>query len=202
MQPAPEIDQVAAGIGIWQGYDAAVKAELFSTALETKRGLCLVDPIPLDPVALDRFSLTPTSVFVTNINHARACIDFGKYFSVPIFAHVDLIGRDDFPRISGVQDAEMFTPQLTAIALPGGPAGEMALHCDRDGGAIVMGDALINFEPHGFALLPAKYCTDAKLLRRSLQKLLKHSFDRMLFAHGAPILSGARSRLEQLLTKN
>ena len=75
----------------------------------------------------------------------------------------------------------------------------MALHYDDDGGTMVVGDALINFEPHGFALLPAKYCPNSKLMRRSLAKLLDYSFERMLFAHGTPILSGARASLEQLL---
>ena len=68
-----------------------------------------------------------------------------------------------------------------------------------DGGTMIMGDALINFEPYDFTLLPAKYCSNAKLMRRSLPKLLDYSFDRMLFAHGTPIVSGAWQRLEELL---
>lgn len=64
---------------------------------------------------------------------------------------------------------------------------------------MVLGDALINFEPHGFGLLPAKYCLDSNLMRRSLGKLLDYAFDRMLFAHGTPILFGAHARVEQLL---
>jgi hypothetical protein len=58
---------------------------------------------------------------------------------------------------------------------------------------------LINFEPYGFVLLPAKYSSNFKLMRRSLSKLLDYSFERMLFAHGLPILSHARERLELLL---
>ena len=64
---------------------------------------------------------------------------------------------------------------------------------------MIMGDALINFEPYGFTFLPAKYCSNAKMMRRSLPKLLDYSFDRMLFAHGTPIVCGARQRLEELL---
>ena len=64
---------------------------------------------------------------------------------------------------------------------------------------MIVGDALINFEPHRFALLPAKYASDFKLMRRSLSKLLEYDFERMLFAHGTPLLAGARGRLECLL---
>jgi hypothetical protein len=67
---------------------------------------------------------------------------------------------------------------------------------------MVIGDALINFEPYGFGLLPAKYCSNFKLMRRSLSQLLDYSFERMLFAHGMPILSRARERLELLLTEH
>jgi glyoxylase-like metal-dependent hydrolase (beta-lactamase superfamily II) len=64
---------------------------------------------------------------------------------------------------------------------------------------MVLGDALINFEPRGFGLLPAKYCLNPRMMRRSLAKLLDYTFERMLFAHGTPILSGARDRLKELL---
>jgi hypothetical protein len=93
----------------------------------------------------------------------------------------------------------MVAPGLTALAIDGAPSGEIALYYDADGGTMVMGDALINFEPHGFALLPAKYCRDFKLMRRALPRLLEYPFERMLFAHGTPLLVGAHRRLEQLL---
>jgi hypothetical protein len=36
-------------------------------------------------------------------------------------------------------------------------------------------------------------------MRRSLRKLLDYKAERMLFAHGMPILSGASDRLQRLL---
>ena len=84
-------------------------------------------------------------------------------------------------------------------AINGGAAGGTALHYDDNGGTMVLGDALINFEPHGFGSLPAKYCLNRNLMHRSLRKLLDYAFERMLFAHGTPILTGARARVEQLL---
>ncbi len=62
-----------------------------------------------------------------------------------------------------------------------------------------MGDAVINFGSHGFSFLPAKYCLDHRLMRKSLRKLLDYGVDRMLFAHGTPVLSRARERLRRLL---
>ena len=195
MPRAQEVDQVAPGLSLWQAYDRTVKADLFSTSLETPAGIYLVDPIPFDFRAQRKVS----GIFVTNVNHTRAATQFARTFQAPIFVHAELQGSANFPDATGVQDGEVFSEGLTAIAIDGGPAGEMALHYDDGGGTVVLGDALINFEPHGFGLLPAKYCLDARLMRRSLGKLLDYAFDRMLFAHGTPILSGARARVEQLL---
>jgi hypothetical protein len=119
---------------------------------------------------------------------------------VPIFLHAAVRDALALSQLIELRDKDRFAPGLTAVAIEGGPLGEIAVHHDADGGTMVVGDALINFGPHGFALLPAKYCSDFKLMRRSLSKLLEYDFERMLFAHGTPLLSGARGRLEHLLT--
>ena len=201
MPRAQEVDEVSPGIFVWQAYDSKVKADLFSTALETQAGTFLVDPIPLgsDGALSLRARRNPIGIFVTNANHARAAAEFAKTFSIPIYVRDELRGSPDFLQARWVQDGEVFSQGLTAVAIDGGPAGETALHHNDNGGTMVVGDALINFEPYGFGSLPAKYCLDHKLMRRSLGKLLDHAFDRILFAHGTPILSGARARVEQLL---
>lgn len=201
MPRAQEVQEVAPGILIWQAYDSKIRADLFSTALSTHTGTYLVDPIPLaaDGLRSLRAQRRAAGIFVTNVNHARAAAAFARALSLPIFAHGELSGTPDLPHVTAVQDGELLSRGLTAVALDGGPAGEMALHYNDNGGTMILGDALINFEPHGFGVLPAKYCLDANLMRQSLAKLLNYPFGRMLFAHGTPILSGARARVEQLL---
>jgi hypothetical protein len=201
MPRAQEVDEVSPGIFVWQAYDSKVKADLFPTALETQAGTYVVDPIPLgsDGLLSLRAHRKAAGIFVTNANHARAAAEFAKTFSIPLYVHDELRGSPDFRQATGLQDGEVFSRGLTAVAIDGGPAGEIALHYNNNGGTMIVGDALINFEPHGFGLLPAKYCLDANLMRRSLGKLLDYAFERMLFAHGTPILSGARVRVEQLL---
>ena len=85
------------------------------------------------------------------------------------------------------------------MAIDGAATGETAFHFADDGGTMVIGDALINLEPYGFTLLPAKYCSDQRAMRRSLRRLLEWPFERLLFAHGTPILTAAREQLETLL---
>jgi len=195
------IDQVCPGVFVWQTYDTTVKAELFSTALETSAGTYLVDPISLDKESLLGFKALQkvVGICVTNVNHARAATELAKAFSVPVYAHNELRGHPDFLGAAGMSEGAGGVQGLTGIAIQGGPQGEMALHCKAGQGTMILGDALINFEPHGFGFLPAKYCLDARLMRRSVGKLLDYAFDRMFFAHGTPILSGARARVERLL---
>jgi hypothetical protein len=63
---------------------------------------------------------------------------------------------------------------------------------------LIVGDALINFEPYSLTFLPAKCSSNQKERRRSLRKLLDYKAERMLFAHGTPILARASERLQGL----
>jgi len=180
-----EIELVAPGLRFWRVYDPAVKAELYSTAITIAESTYLIDPVPLAPDALVELNSQSViaGVIVTNENHQRAAAEFADKFDAPIYSG----GSQPFP------------PGLTAVQIDGAVAGEIAVHSKAAGGIVIMGDALINFEPYGFTFLPAKYCSNVKAMRHSLPKLLDFSFERMLFAHGTPILMGARRRLEQLL---
>lgn len=200
MRFASEVEPVAPGICLWRFYDPSVKAELFSTALETAFGTFLIDPIPLAPDAIANLERGAkiVGIFVTNENHERAAAQFSERFQVPIHMGASLASATQLPAVVSVHDNPL-PAGLTAVDIAGGPAGESAIYLPAIEGTMVIGDALINFDPYGFALLPAKYCSNFKLMRRSLSTLLDYSFERMLFAHGLPILSRARERLERLL---
>src|SRR5204862_4274088 len=98
MQPAQEVDQVSPGIFVWQVHDSKIKADLFSTALETQAGTYIIDPTPLSPGGV--LSLRPHrktgGIFVTNANHARAAAEFAKAFSTSIYVHDELRENPDF----------------------------------------------------------------------------------------------------------
>lgn len=192
MNRAFEIIHVPPDYHIWQTYEPTVKAELFSTAIRIDRTVAVVDPIPL--AANARASLgNVETILITNSNHARAAKDFA---SDSLFVPKEL--ANDFPKSQPLADG-IRVHGLTVIALPGAAPGEFAFYDARDGGTLIVGDALINFEPHNFTLLPAKYCVDRKQMIRSLRILLDFPFVRVFFAHGAPVVSGARDRLAALL---
>ena len=198
---ASDLTPFLPGIWVWQDYDSSVKADLFSAALATAEGLYLVDPIPLPDSRLCALSEAATiaGIIVTNANHSRASFSYSDRFSVPILANAQ-----SFPDVKPVRftEAKSTAPiggELEVIEIEGAVAGEIALYHGSNAGTLIVGDALINFEPHGFSLLPRKYCLNQKQMRSSLHQLLELSAERMLFAHGMPILSGAAPRLRRLL---
>lgn len=201
MTPANDLIQVSASLHYWQSYDASVKADLFSTAAQTSDGFLLVDPIPIQPELLRQLTgeRPIAGIFVTNANHCRASVDFAKKFDAPIFAHRATRATCDLPSARDVENGQMFAANVSAIEIQGAAAGEMAIYHNQDGGALIVGDALINFEPYGFTFLPPKYCSNAKKMRRSLHHLLDYKFECMLFAHGTPLMHSARKKLEELL---
>lgn len=196
-----DFDRIASNIAIWHGYDSAVKAELYSTCLTTSGGSYLIDPIPLEKEAVDELigSERVSGIIVTNGNHHRASAQFAEDFAVPIVAHPDSFPDEQPKRLRKVADGDEICAGLQVIGIEGKADGEITLHYAPNGGTLIVGDALINFEPYGFTFLPAKYCGDQKQMRRSLPKLLDYKAERILFAHGTPILSGASERLRGLV---
>ena len=201
MVKAADLQQLSHSLWLWQAFDPAVKSDLFSSAARSAEQLFLIDPIPLETPALEELDAQGqvAGILITNVNHRRAVGMFARKYDVAIFSAAEVAREFSGLRTVALNAGEQVTREFGAIPIPGAAAGETAFHFPADGGTIVVGDALINLEPYGFALLPAKYCCDQKAMRRSLRELLDWPFERLLFAHGTPLVGSARARLETLL---
>ena len=199
MLAADEVQQVRAGLWCWQRFQPSVKVDCTSTAIRVGAQLVLIDPIPLAREALAELTSQsePAAIVVTNGNHDRAVAQLRSQFKIPVIAQADAIAHLGFAVDRTVTDDEMLFDGLRVITLPGAGVGEIALHDAR--GWLILGDALINLEPDGLALLPDKYCTDAIEMRRSLRKLLRFPSEVLTFAHGLPLVSRVDPRLQALL---
>jgi glyoxylase-like metal-dependent hydrolase (beta-lactamase superfamily II) len=204
VQAVLDFDWIASHLAIWHTYDPTVKAELYSTCLAAMAGIYLIDPIPLQKQALDGLigSSRVAGIVVTNSNHRRAAVQFAQRFQVGIFAHHEAFTDDKPSFLTTITDGEEISDGLRVIHIQGAAPGEIVVHFAGDGGTLIVGDALVNFEPYAFSFLPAKYCSNQKQMCRSLQKLLDYKAERILFAHGTPILSNASERFRGLLDSN
>jgi hypothetical protein len=196
-----EFHQLSPGLWSWQTYDSSVKADLFSSAFSSSAGLWIVDPIPLPEAQLSQVSEAAPiiGIVVTNANHQRSARAYSDLFSAPIFAHKDAFPDARPTRLTEVTDSAVIGGEWEVIGIEGAVAGEIALYHSSGGGTFIIGDAIINFEPYGFSFLPRKYCLNEKQMRNSLRQLLARPAERLLFAHGTPILSGGGARLAELL---
>lgn len=195
MLSADEIQLVRDGLWFWQRFQPSVKVDCSSCAVRVGTGLILVDPIPLAAEAMEELCALGdvAGIIATNGNHDRATAELRKQFGVPVFAHAAV----DFETDQTVIEGDKIFDQLEVIEIPGAGPGEIALHDPR--GWMIVGDALTNLEPTRLALLPAKYCADDDEMRVSLRKLLRFPIEVLTFAHGLPLVSRARPRLESLL---
>jgi glyoxylase-like metal-dependent hydrolase (beta-lactamase superfamily II) len=201
VQPVPEFEAITCDLAIWHSYNPEVRAELFSTFLVTGAGAYLIDPIPLQKQALEELvgSAPVAGIVITNSNHHRAAVSLAERFGVPIFAHPETFSDDRPVRLRIVCGGGEISDKFRVIAINGAAPGEVVLHYAGNGGTLIVGDALMNFEPHGFTFLPAKYCSNQTEMRRSLRKVLDYQTERILFAHGTPILSRASERMRDLI---
>ena len=198
MPRADEFHQVTASLFFWQAHDPALKVDLSCCARRTPRGLVFIDPIPLARAALAELCAVdhPAAIIITNGHHARAAADYRRRFSIPILAPAGAIAELGLPVDQPIADGATVLDSFTVIALPGAAPGEIALHAE---GMLHVGDALIHLAPHGFAVLPDKYCANPQELRVALGKLLRFPFEVLTFAHGLPLVAQAHRRLAQIL---
>lgn len=196
-----EVDCLSPEIFIWHRDALELKAEIFATGIRGSSGIILVDPFEANTASFAQAigSARVAGIALTNANHQRDCLPFAKKFSVPIYAHQEAKIALNLSELIALEDGDELSGDLRVIAIEGAAPGELVFYSDAAGGTLIVGDALINFGAHGFTFLPAKYCSNARLMRKSLHRLLDFSFKRILFAHGAPILKKARLRLEALL---
>ena len=138
MPPARDLTRLLPGLFVWQEYDSAVKAELFSSAIVTWAGLCIVDPIPLVDKR-ELMDVAPVSgVVVTNSNHLRAANDYATKFKAPVFAHAESCPDKKFPCLIEIDDGQRIANQLEVITIDGAPPGEIALYHSPNGGTLIV----------------------------------------------------------------
>jgi Metallo-beta-lactamase superfamily len=197
MAVADEFQQINEHLFFWQAYEPAVKCDLSCSALLTDDGLVFIDPILLVDEALEaltRFG-RPTAILLTNGNHARDATWYRKRFNIPIYASAE--AALELQPDTLLHENEIAPGGLRVVSLPGAGPGELAyIH----GETACIGDALIHLPKEGFAMLPAKYCCDAKRLPNDLKKLLSYRLQILTFAHGTPLVAQATQRLTQLLS--
>ena len=197
---ADEFQALSDTVYHWSVYDPSVKCEIGCTALKVKSGWAVVDPVPLAEAAWKELLAQAAlrAILLTNGNHVRDAVSLREKHRVPVVTAADT--RRDITELK--PDVTLLPNELlygiTAVAIPGATPGETAFYSKT--GVMVLGDAVINTNPAtGLEFLPDKYCVDAEQNRASLRKLLTFDFHTLTLAHGAPVTTRAKEKLDALL---
>ncbi|HRJ70853.1 MAG TPA: hypothetical protein PLS03_01440 [Terrimicrobiaceae bacterium] len=194
MKPTPDYQQVTDTLFVWHDFNPDCKTDCSSTAVRTPQGFVLIDPIRLEEQALERMvgAGRVVAILLTSGNHLRGTPYEKERLDVPVLAPEG--ARRDVAADRWVMDGEVLFESLKAVALPGGGPGETAY---LTGNALILGDALINLD--GLGILPDKYCENSRLLRESLKVLPSLNFEIACFAHGLPIVEGAKAKISAVV---
>lgn len=202
MKPVAEVHRLVQGAFYWETFSEEIKTDLSCAGWRDTEEAVLIDPVPLTMNALDWVVARAdrVAVLLTNGNHERGAAWFHQRFHLPVWAHKDAAPELKKIKVQTFADGDTLMAGVRAIHIPGAAAGETAFYTEKHGGIVFMGDALVNMESlGGLSFLPDKYCKDPAQSRQSLQKLLALEFEMMTFAHGKPIVKGAKEQVAKLL---
>jgi hypothetical protein len=195
---AESMQEIVPGLFRWEAFSPEHKVELASHAVVLGGRVFCFDPIGLAEEPFQRLSRLgrPAAIVLTNENHERDCLAWRERWRVPIWAAVDAALTIPDVRRFDVQHVEWEGFYLHPLT--GGGCGELAFRL-RNQSLVLFGDAVVNLPARGLELLPAKYCRDQTRLRQNLALLLAEPFERMVMAHGNPILGKASQKLVPFL---
>lgn len=199
--------KVLPGIFHWTAFHEGIGQRVSSYYLED--AATLIDPmLPEDDRGLDWFRDrvgSPRRILLTNRHHYRHSGAFMEAFGCTVACHE--AGLHEFeggPAVAGFAFSKEVAPGIVALEVGAICPEETALHIAAGHGALAFADGLIRSRDGSLSFVPDFLMGDdpeavKEGLRHALARLLEHSFDGLLFAHGAPLVGGGRNALRQFV---
>jgi glyoxylase-like metal-dependent hydrolase (beta-lactamase superfamily II) len=205
-----EVERIAEGLWRWTGYHEEWKQPVGCVYVEAPDAVCLIDPlIPTEEEsrflsALDRDVARlglPVHVLLTVYWHTRSAPDLADRYDAEIWA-------PSRARAAVVRRAGRARPFRPGDGLPGAVqafptarSSEVVFYLPEFR-TVVAGDVLIGAGDGELRLCPETWLPPGvghPELRASLQPLLGPTVDRVLVAHGDPVLTDGGTALAELL---
>jgi hypothetical protein len=196
------LEEIGPGVYHWKAVHPRIKVEVSSYYVADSG--TLIDPmVPPEGLQWFRGRSSPERIVLTNRHHYRQSDEIRAAFGCRVLCHqAGLHEFDGGPEVEGFQFGDRLAPQITAHEVGVICPEESALHIELGDGMLSFADGLIRHEQLGFVsdrLLGDDPESIKSGLRASLRRLLDHAFDALLFAHGAPLMSGANDALRRFV---
>jgi glyoxylase-like metal-dependent hydrolase (beta-lactamase superfamily II) len=195
------VEEILPGLYHWTAFHEGIRMEVSSHFVADSGAL--IDPMsPAE--GLEWFERRPPGrIVLTNRHHYRHSDRFAEAFGCPVLCNE--AGLHEFeggPDVRGFAVGDRIAPHIVAREMGGICPDDTALHIQQGDGVLALADALIRYGG-SLSFVPDSYFDDPKAdqqaIRASLERLLELDFDSLLFAHGEPLVGGAKEALRRFL---
>ncbi len=208
------LTQISSSVYCWSETHGAARNEPYpwnSFVIRTNHGddLVLVDPLPLSAEEEREIEALgdPAHILLTCEYHLRESVAFRKRWGCDIRIHAAGSEYSEAMIDKTFRDGDLLSDRIEVIHIPDAyHIDEVAFLVRGDGNTMIVGDAVCGGRkdrgiPDGEIWInaPEYVVADLSCARDSLRKLTVHSFERMAFGHGSPILRAAGDRFTAFL---
>ncbi len=163
--------------------------------LRSEQGMVLIDPLPLEPQALEALGRV-AAIVLTSGSHQRSAWRLRGELEVPVWAPALAQELDEEPDERYGHSA-IVPGDLVAFYTPGAGTTQHTLVLDDYVGFVP--DLVVNPPGGPLALTPDEYVHDPKLARESVRLLLEQGLEILCPAHGLPIVDDVHGALQEAL---
>jgi len=194
---AQNAEEIVPGVWRWFVHDDRIDFESDAHAVVENGRVVLIDPLPLEEAALQRFG-TVEAICLTAKCHQRSTWRYRQQFGVKVYAPEGVRPMDEEADVL-YRAGDRLPGGLQAIHTPGPETVHYAFWLAREPGVLFCPDLLMHGEGKELDFVPAEFHDDPAATRASVQRLLDLRFSVMCFNHGAPITNDPHAALRKML---
>jgi hypothetical protein len=199
------VKEILPGVFHWTTYHEGIGQDVHSYYVSAADPACLIDPrVPAEGIGWFKRHESPANIYLTNRLHYRHSKRFAIYYGAEVWCHKEglhAFGRDK--KVTGFGHGDGLPGGVLALKVGVLCPEETAFYIPLGKGILSIGDAIIRDDGDLEFVPDYLMGDDPEGVKRGLKKVftshLTRNFDAMLFAHGEPIISGAKKELRRFL---
>jgi hypothetical protein len=194
---AAALEEVVPGVRRWSIHDERIDFTGAAYAVAADEGVVMIDPLPLEPDALEELG-DVAAIVLTCGSHQRSAWRYRRELAAKVYAPALVKENEEEPDVR-YGDGDRLPGGLRAVFTPGAGTTQHTLLLQEPPVAFVP-DMLVETPEGKVAMLASRWMHDPEAARRSVEKLLDLDFDVLCLAHGAAVTVGAKDALRGALT--
>jgi glyoxylase-like metal-dependent hydrolase (beta-lactamase superfamily II) len=193
---ATSVEEVVPGVRRWSIHDERIDFLGAAYAVATDGGAVMIDPLPLEDVALAELGRVE-AIVLTCGSHQRCAWRYRREFGVKVHAPALAKEIEEEPDVR-YGDGDTLPADLRPVFTPGAGTTQHTLLLTDPKVAFVP-DMLVETPEGRVAMLASRWMYDPSEARRSVEKLLELDFDVLCLAHGGAVTERAKDAVRDAL---